>query len=29
MFAQKYSLDGYKDIHLALEGKTFLGDLHQ
>jgi hypothetical protein len=25
---QKCSLDGYKDIHLTLEVKTFLGNLH-
>jgi hypothetical protein len=28
MFAWKHSLDGCKGIHLALEVKTFLGNLH-
>jgi hypothetical protein len=28
MFAWKHSLDGCKDIHLTLEVKTFLDNLH-
>jgi hypothetical protein len=28
MFSWKRPLDGYKDIHLALDVKTFLSNLH-